>query len=106
MDDSVQIRCTRCKSTFRERARRLQPGIKILFTSGYAENGIVHNGRLDAGVNLLSKPYKRDQLARKFREVLDGTSDEGNDRAAASPGHGKAAPIRGGFVAASKDDRL
>ncbi|MDB5409672.1 MAG: hybrid sensor histidine kinase/response regulator [Rhodospirillales bacterium] len=84
-------------------ARELQPGIKILFTSGYAENAIVHNGRLDAGVNLISKPYKRDQLARKFRQVLDASDDR---PAAASPGHDKAAPVRGGFAAASKNERL
>lgn len=51
-------------------ARRLRPDLAILFTSGYTENSIVHGGRLDAGVELLSKPYTRDQLARKLRHVL------------------------------------
>jgi hypothetical protein len=41
-----------------------------LFTSGYTENTIVHNGRLDAGVQLISKPYGRDQLAQKLRSIL------------------------------------
>ncbi|KQS75185.1 histidine kinase [Rhizobium sp. Leaf384] len=45
--------------------------IGVLFTSGYTENSIVHGGRLDAGVQLLSKPYSREQLARKIRQVLD-----------------------------------
>ena len=42
----------------------------MLFTSGYTENAIVHGGRLDAGVELLPKPYSREDLARKIRHVL------------------------------------
>jgi PAS domain S-box-containing protein len=53
------------------RARALLPGVRVLFTSGYTRNAIVHGGRLDPGVHLLSKPYGREQLARKVREVLD-----------------------------------
>ena len=52
-------------------ARQLRPEIKVLFTSGYTENSIVHNGKLDRGVELLSKPYRREQLAFKLRKVLD-----------------------------------
>ncbi len=52
------------------RAKERLPDIAVLFTSGYTENSIVHGGRLDAGVELLSKPYTRDALARKFRHVL------------------------------------
>jgi CheY-like chemotaxis protein len=54
-----------------EAALRLQPGIKVLFTSGYTQNAIIHHGRLDEGVHLISKPYKRDQLAYKLRSLLD-----------------------------------
>jgi len=54
-----------------ECARTLLPGIGVLYTSGYAENAIVHGGRLDAGVTLLSKPYRREQLASKVRQILD-----------------------------------
>ena len=54
-----------------ERAVEIMPALKILFTSGYTENSIVHNGRLDAGVEVLSKPYGREQLAAKVRRVLD-----------------------------------
>jgi CheY-like chemotaxis protein len=51
-------------------AREMQPDIAVLFTSGYAQDIIVHEGRLDAGVELLSKPYRREELARKLRHVL------------------------------------
>ena len=51
-------------------AAREVPGLEVLFTSGYAENAIVHGGRLDEGVHLLSKPYSRAQLAGKIRHVL------------------------------------
>ena len=47
------------------------PGVKTLYMSGYTENAIIHHGRLDEGVVLLSKPFPRSQLAEKLREVLD-----------------------------------
>ena len=59
-----------------ERAVEIVPQLRVLFTSGYTENAIVHNGRLDAGVELLSKPYGREQLAAKVRRVLDGVPGE------------------------------
>lgn len=67
-------------------AARAVPGLKVLFTSGYAENAIVHSGRLDEGVHLLSKPYSRAQLAGKIRYVL-GLGD-----AKARPGGASQAP--------------
>lgn len=53
-----------------EAARKLKPTLKILFTSGYTENAIVHHGRLDRGVHLLNKPYRREDLAKKIRAIL------------------------------------
>jgi CheY-like chemotaxis protein len=52
------------------KARERLPNIAVLFTSGYTENAIVHAGRLDEGIELLSKPYTRETLARKLQTVL------------------------------------
>jgi len=49
------------------RAKEMLPALEVLFTSGYTENAIVHGGRLDPGVALISKPYRRDALACKVR---------------------------------------
>ena len=54
-----------------EAARKLRPGLRVLFSSGYTENTIVHNGRLDPGVAFLGKPYRQRDLALKVRAVLD-----------------------------------
>jgi PAS domain S-box-containing protein len=53
-----------------DRARILRPDLRVLFTSGYARNAIVHQGRLDPGVELLSKPFTLTQLAAKIRQML------------------------------------
>ena len=51
--------------------RPLRPALKVLFTTGYSRNAIVHHGRLDAGVQLISKPFTFDQLANRVRDLLD-----------------------------------
>lgn len=51
-------------------AKALRSDLKVLFTSGYSEDTIVHQGRLDPEVELLGKPYRRSQLAAKLRKVL------------------------------------
>ena len=53
-----------------EMAKRRSP-LKVLFTSGYTENAIIHHGRLDPGVLLLAKPYRKSELARMIRSALD-----------------------------------
>ncbi|MBV8118834.1 MAG: CHASE3 domain-containing protein, partial [Alphaproteobacteria bacterium] len=53
-----------------EEARRRSPNLKILYTTGYARNAIVHNGILDAGVDLLGKPFTTEALARKLEQML------------------------------------
>ncbi len=54
-----------------EQISNMYPGIKTLFISGYANDAIVHHGRLDPGVAFLNKPFSPSALARKVREVLD-----------------------------------
>jgi CheY-like chemotaxis protein len=60
--------------TGRQLADRLaadRPRLRILFTTGYTRNAIIHEGRLDAGVNLLTKPFAQTELASKVRDLLD-----------------------------------
>lgn len=57
-------------------AKERLPGIGVLFTSGYTQNAIVHAGRLDDGVDLLSKPYTRERLAQKIAEILGRHRDD------------------------------
>jgi PAS domain S-box-containing protein len=54
-----------------DEARRRRPGLKVLFTTGYARNAIVHGGRLDPGVHLITKPFTYAALATKLRSLLD-----------------------------------
>lgn len=51
--------------------RLIRPELRVLYTSGYTENAVVHQGRLDVGVELLSKPYRRQELASKLRKVFE-----------------------------------
>jgi PAS domain S-box-containing protein len=66
------------------RARSRLPALGVLFTSGYADSAIVHDGRLDPDVELLGKPYTRQALARKIRQVLENPRAPGVSASAAS----------------------
>ena len=52
-------------------ARELRPALKILFITGYAENAVIGNGHLDKGMQVLTKPFEMDGLARKIRELIE-----------------------------------
>jgi PAS domain S-box-containing protein len=54
-----------------EQARALRPHLKVLFTTGYARNALIHHGRLDRGVRLITKPFGSAELAARIRDVLD-----------------------------------
>ncbi len=54
-----------------KRAEVIRPGLKVLYTSGYTDDTIIHDGKVDAGLTLLSKPYRLAELAEKVRAVLD-----------------------------------
>jgi len=58
-----------------DEARRRHPGLKVLFTTGYARNAIVHGGRLDPGVELITKPFTFAALAAKLRDILDAGAE-------------------------------
>ena len=59
-----------------DEAARRQPRLKVLFTTGYSRNAIVHHGRLDPGVHMIAKPFSLDDLGAKVRALLDGRQDE------------------------------
>ncbi|MEG3177461.1 PAS domain-containing protein [Sphingomonas sp. RB3P16] len=98
------------------KARERLPDIAVLFTSGYTENSIVHGGKLDAGVELLSKPYTREALARKFQHVLAnqrqrklGTTPAAGAGATTSPAPPSAAPepvMQRGTILLVEDDEM
>jgi PAS domain S-box-containing protein len=54
-----------------EEACAMRPSLKVLFTSGYTDNALIHHGRLDPGVHLIRKPYRKKDLAIKLRQLLD-----------------------------------
>jgi PAS domain S-box-containing protein len=56
-----------------DEALRRRPALKVLFTTGYTRNAIVHHGRLDPGVHLIPKPFTLDELGARLRRLLDGT---------------------------------
>jgi CheY-like chemotaxis protein len=57
-----------------DEAQRRHPNLKVLFMTGYTRNAVVHNGMLDSGVHLLSKPFTIEQLAAKIRSILGPSS--------------------------------
>lgn len=61
-------------SELADHARVIRPELKVLYTSGYTRNAIVHNGRLDAGVEMIAKPFTYQALAARVRDMLDSVA--------------------------------
>jgi PAS domain S-box-containing protein len=59
--------------------RRRQPAVKVLFMTGYARDAIVHDGRLDAGVQLIQKPFTKDDLAARVKGILAERAPAGSE---------------------------
>jgi signal transduction histidine kinase/ActR/RegA family two-component response regulator len=59
-----------------EEVQRRRPAIKVLYVTGYTRNAIIHHGRLDPDIELLTKPFTADALVRKVRQILDGARAE------------------------------
>jgi PAS domain S-box-containing protein len=60
-----------------DEARKNRPDLRVLFTTAYARNAIVHDGRLDPGVELITKPYTQAALAAKLRDIIDARRSPG-----------------------------
>jgi DNA-binding NarL/FixJ family response regulator len=71
--------------TLADGARSVQPGLRVLFTTGYTRNAILHNGTLERGVHFIAKPFNLVVLAAKIREVLEVPASD-SEIEAASPG--------------------
>jgi signal transduction histidine kinase/DNA-binding response OmpR family regulator len=78
-----------------DRARGLIPDLRVVFTSGYTENAIIHNGRLDEGVTLLSKPYRLSQLAGTIHAALGRPAEPFVPHVPAAPPAASPAPPPG-----------
>ncbi len=78
-----------------DEALRRRPNLKVLYTTGYTRNAIIHHGRLDADVDLLTKPFTSDALAKKVRQILDMGAKDPVTRVSAILNHLKDKPTDG-----------
>ncbi len=66
-----------------DEARKRKPALKVLYATGYTRNAIIHQGRLDAEVELLTKPFTAEALARKVRQILNAKPSAAEPNASA-----------------------
>jgi len=62
-----------------DEAQKIRPDLKVLYTTGYTRNAVVHNGIVDSGVYLIGKPFTIDELAARVREILDVPPPDSSD---------------------------
>jgi FixJ family two-component response regulator len=60
-----------------DEARMLRPGLPVIYMTGYSRNAVVHQGRLDPGVDLIQKPVSQADLAARIRRAIDRSSERG-----------------------------
>ncbi|MEJ1978419.1 MAG: PAS domain S-box protein [Acetobacteraceae bacterium] len=89
----------------RQACQRL-PNLQVVFTSGYTENAIVHGGRLDENVELISKPYTREALARKLRHALANAAQRKMGLAGRAALPPQQTPARASSILVCEDDEL
>jgi len=93
-------------SEMARRAKERLPNVAVLFTSGYTENSIVHGGRLDPGVELLSKPYTREALARRLRHVIANQKQQAVTTPSSSPQRPSVLALQSPRILLVEDDFL
>ena len=93
-------------SEMARRAKERLPNVAVLFTSGYTENSIVHGGRLDPGVELLSKPYTREALARRLRHVIANQKQQAVATPSSSPQRPSVLALQSPRILLVEDDFL
>jgi two-component system, NtrC family, sensor kinase len=65
-----------------DEALRRRPDLKVLYATGYTRNAIIHQGRLDADVELLNKPFTHDVLTRKVQQILETDPEKSETQSA------------------------
>jgi signal transduction histidine kinase/CHASE3 domain sensor protein/CheY-like chemotaxis protein len=87
-----------------DRARAIRPRLAVAYTSGYTQNAIIHHGRVDEGIVFLSKPYRKDDLARKLREALLAVGNWSSEKPVGD--HVRAESFQPGVVLIVEDEAI
>jgi CheY-like chemotaxis protein len=99
---------TATASELADKVKELKPDVPVLFTSGYAQEFIMHDGSLDTGIQLLGKPYTQIELSQKIREVLGSKGMPRPNRPQQTPASSQSSKQRptGSTILVCEDDIL